>query len=143
MGLLDNIKLRFGPKHEQPTQGAMGRWVIGVFADASDAEIALNNLDEAGYEPSTISAITNEVKRTHSLTDVQGALSQVSVDQLPARLVALGLPAAESTSYGQRVAAGAVLLAIAAPAGSEDAAKEILTDQKAEMAQALPGTTSA
>jgi hypothetical protein len=142
VGLLDNIRQHLGAKSEQPTHGTVGRWVIGLFADESDAEIALNNLDEAGYEPATISVVTNEAKRTHTLTDVQGALSQVSADQLPSRLVALGLPTAESTSYGQRVAAGAVFFAIAAPAGSEDAAKEILSDQKAELVRALPGTMS-
>ncbi len=117
----------------------MSATVIGLFARASDAEIALNNLNEAEYEPSTISVITSDPSRTHTLTDVQGALSQVPVEQLPARLTALGLPAAESGGYGERVAAGAILIAVAAPPGSEEAAAEILSDQKAEMIRTLPG----
>jgi hypothetical protein len=120
----------------------MSGLVIGLFAGASDAEIALNNLAEAGYDESMVSVVTNSASRTQKLTAARGELSQVAIDRLPARLAALGLPAADAQSCGARVAAGAILIAVAAPDGSEDAAAEILGDQKAELVRRLPGGAS-
>ncbi len=117
----------------------MGGTVIGLFARDTDAEIALSNLDEAGYEPATISVVSNDSARTHALADDAGPLSGVASSQLAARLVALGLPAEDSDVYGGRVNAGSVLLAVAAPDGSEQAAMEILGDQKAELVRVLGG----
>jgi hypothetical protein len=116
----------------------MSGTIIGLFTRASDAEIALNNLDEAGYEPSTVSVVTADAARTRALTDAHGPLSQVAAGQLAARLVALGLSAADSGVYGQRTAAGQIFVAVEAPDGSENDAMEILTDQKAELVRSLP-----
>ncbi len=111
--------------------------VAGVFDRVSDAEIALNNLDEAEYPPDSISVLTDDPRRTHLLTDVRGPLSGVALDQLPTRLRALGASPAEAEGYRAAIAAGAVFVAVAAPAGSEDSAAEILTDQQAARVRVL------
>ena len=117
----------------------MAATVIGLFAHDTDAEMALNNLDEAGYEPATISVVGNDSARTRALANDGGPLAGVASGQLAARLTALGLPATDSHVYGGRVIAGQVLLAVAAPDGSEQAAAEILGDQKAELVRVLSG----
>ncbi len=116
--------------------------VIGLFARDMDADIALNNLTEADFAAETISVLTADPTRTSALTDVPGPLAAVPLDQLPATLTALGLAAGEADAYGARVAAGAVFLAIAAPAGAEAAATAMLTDQHAAAVRILTGTPS-
>lgn len=119
--------------------GALSGTVIGLFAGASEAEIALNNLAEADYDSSTISVVSADAARAQALSNAQGPLSRVAADRLPTRLEALGLSAQESATYGQRLASGAVFVAVEAPDGSENDAMEILTDQKAELVHCLPG----
>jgi hypothetical protein len=111
--------------------------VIGLFGDASDAEIALNNLAEADYDSSTISVVTSGGARSRRLSDASGPLSLVGANQLPARLGALGLSEQDSGIYAERLAAGAVFIAVEAPDGSEDDAMKILASQKGELVHCL------
>jgi hypothetical protein len=126
------------PQPAGPDAGAA--LVLGTFQQMTDAEQALSNLDEAGYEPETVSVITNSTARTRTLTDAKGPLSAVAPDALPAHLQALGLSGADAEAYRAALERGDVVLAVAAPAGSAAAAAEILTDEKAQHVTRLPGT---
>src|SRR5262249_25049927 len=85
------------PAHAPTPAGAA--LVLGASPQMTDAEQALSNLDEAGYQPHTISVITTDPKRTHTLTDRKGPLASVPADALPAHLQALGLSTADAESY--------------------------------------------
>jgi hypothetical protein len=110
--------------------------VLGACEQLTDAEQALSNLDDASYEPYTISVITNDSTRTHTLTNQKGPLSSVPADALPAHLQGLGLPAADAEAYRAAIQCGEMVVAVSAPAGS---AAEILTDDKAQHVTHLAG----
>jgi hypothetical protein len=114
--------------------------VLAVFEQMTDAEQALSNLDEAGYEPHSISVIATDPTRTHTLTTRNGPLSSVPSDTLPARLESLGLSAADAEAYRSAIQRGDVVVAVSAPAGSADSAAEILSDEQAQQVTQLPGS---
>lgn len=111
--------------------------VIGLLPTDSDAEIALNNLAEAEFKPSSISVATSDPRRTAALTDTPGALGKLAPDQAAARLQALGAAAEDCQRWQAGLAGGGVLVTVVTPPDAAAAAEEILANQKATQTRAL------
>src|SRR5438105_3960005 len=69
---------------EQPADAAatISTIVVGVFARSSDAEGALNNLDEAGYEPGSISVVGRDAEQIATNAGETGPLAGVAAAAL-------------------------------------------------------------
>jgi hypothetical protein len=111
--------------------------VTGLFTNSSDAEGALDNLDEAGYDAGGISVIAADQAVAARLTRAAGPLSRLSPQAFVERLATCGLPVADGAAYAQALARGAVAVTVTAAAGTESDAAEILSDQKAQRVQRL------
>ena len=113
--------------------------VVGLFAAASDAELALDNLDEAEYEAAGISVAAADPAQARLLARVAGPLSGLSPGQFVARLSALGLSAVDAAAYAAGISSGGIAVTVTTPAGTEVAAGEILRDQRAQQIATLRG----
>ena len=105
--------------------------VVGLLRNASDASACLDNLYEAEFQPGDISLVMQTKRGVEAIANVAGPLNEVPAEDLPARLVALGLPPAAAALYRIGVERGEVFIAITAPEG-EEAAEEMLHDHRAE-----------
>ncbi|MGI8550840.1 MAG: hypothetical protein ACR2PL_08655, partial [Dehalococcoidia bacterium] len=117
--------------------------IIGRFTHSDDVEIALNNLVEADYDAASISLVALDSNRVASLSTVPGPVSGLSPRQFVSRLAKLGLPDIICKEYADGLARDAICLALVAPEGAEGAAREILTDQKADLVSVLNKTSFA
>lgn len=114
-------------------------WVTGLFATASDAEMALDNLDEAGFGADSVSVVARDPHVVATLTDAPGPLGRIAPEELVVRLGQAGMEQEVRAAYADALAQGAVCLVVFAPAGSEKSAAEILADQNANRVQVLRG----
>lgn len=97
--------------------------VVGVFKNISDAEIALNNLSEAEFDPSKISVVTNNPKETESISETTGKYTGFSIQTLIAELQKKGL---------NKIISGQIFIVVETSNSEESAAaKEILESQNA------------
>lgn len=109
--------------------------IIGVIQDASTAEIFLNNLAEAGFDLADVSVVMQDLKLRDAIVDDGGPLKGVDPSNLLAQLVSMGISSEDAALYQESVTNGKALVAMIAPDGSQDAAKEMFQDQSAEMIQ--------
>ncbi len=109
--------------------------IVGILPNASTAEILLNNLSEADFDLSDVSVIMQDLKLRDSIAQDGGPLQGVDLSNLSARLVQAGLSAQDANLYRDALAQGKVLVALAAPSGSEQAAKEMFHDHSAQLIQ--------
>ncbi len=114
-------------------------WVTGLFADTSDAEGALDNLDEADFGAESVSVVAADPHAAATLSDAPGPLGRIGPPELLAHLLQLGLGSAQFQVYADALKQGAICLVLFAPPGSEQSAAEIMTDQKASHVQVLYG----
>lgn len=121
-----------------PDAPSSNRLVAGLFAHTSDAELALDNLDEAEYAAAGISVVAQDPAQAKQLVRVAGPLSGLSPDQFVQRLEALGMSAADTAAYRAGLASGGIAVTVTAPPGSEEDAAGILRDQKAQRVSTLP-----
>ncbi len=111
--------------------------VIGIVPNSSRAESLLNNLDEADFKPSTVSVVMNDVAQRNQIAKDTGPLKGVTLPKLSAKLVKLGLSSADAQAFTNAVQQGQVLVAIAAPQGSQQAAAEMLSDADATLTRTI------
>jgi hypothetical protein len=104
--------------------------VIGLFPSADAAGQCITNLEEADFSPGAISIVMRTAREAADLADVSGPLAGTRVDQLAARLTALGLPPSAAAAYEDGIQRGGVFIAVAAGAASA-AAREMLQDARA------------
>ena len=109
--------------------------IVGILPNASTAEILLNNLSEADFDLSDVSVIMQDLKLRDAIAQDGGPLQGADLSNLSARLVQAGLSAPDAKLYRDALAQGKVLVALTAPSGSEQAAKEMFQDQSAELIQ--------
>ena len=106
--------------------------VIGILATSSSAETLLNNLAEADFKRNTISVIIKDQKIRDAIASDTGPFKGLALGDLAKKLVQVGLPSQDVQTCGNAVAQGKVLIAIATPSGSENAAVEMFKDSSAE-----------
>ena len=102
--------------------------VIGILPTADDVASRLNNLAEAEFAPEDTSLIMRSRADVEKLAALSGMMNGLSPDALLAKLSDLGLSSQDARLYSDAALAGSGVVAVAAPAGSEDAAAEIMTD---------------
>lgn len=102
--------------------------VIGILPTADDVASCLNNLAEAEFAPEDTSLIMRSKADAEKLATLSGTLNGLTPDALRGRLTALRLSPEEAGIYSSAALAGSGVVAVAAPAGSEDAAAEIIAD---------------
>ena len=102
--------------------------VIGILPTADDVASCLNNLAEAEFTPEDTSLIMRSKADAEKLAALSGTMNGLSPDALRARLIDLGLSTQDARLYSDAALAGSGVVAVAAPAGSEDAAAEIIAD---------------
>lgn len=111
--------------------------ILGLFQNAIDAEIALNNLAEADFNSPDISVIMDNTSAVKKIADESGVLSGKLDQKKTAELRKLGLSQPDIDSFQAGVSQGGVIIIIAANADSEAAGKEILADQKAKIIKVI------
>lgn len=111
--------------------------VVGLFARDSDAEIALNNLDEAEFPARSISLLASDPARAAVLTLVKGPWSGVAPAALATRLQRAGMAREDCQAFIARIDGGAAGIAVRVSRDTAAVAAEILTDQKADAVQTL------
>ncbi len=102
--------------------------VIGVIPNSSSVETLLNNLQEADFALKDVSVIMADLKARNAIAKDAGPLKGVTPDKLAARLTQAGLSQQDAATISGAVNKGQVLVAIAPPKGSEQAAAAILKD---------------
>ncbi len=112
--------------------------VIGLVSDASKTETLLNNLAEADFKLSDVSVIMRDNKTRNAIAKDAGPLKGVAANTLAAKLTQNGLSKADAQAYSDAVAKGSILVAIAAPKESQQAAVEMLNDYAPQLVKVLP-----
>jgi uncharacterized protein YajQ (UPF0234 family) len=108
--------------------------IIGIFTQVDDAEICLNNLAEADFQPQNISVVMKDPEEVEKISDTSGELNKLSVDELIDRLIKLGLPKKNAKRFKDMIEAGGVFISVStANANEEKAVKEILKDQNGKL----------
>ena len=102
--------------------------VIGILPTADDVASCLNNLAEAEFAPEDTSLIMRSKAEVEKLATLSGVLNGITPDDLRAKLIALHLSSGDAGLYSDAAIAGSGVVAVAAPAGSEDAAAETIAD---------------
>ncbi len=102
--------------------------VIGILPTADDVASCLNNLAEAEFAPEDTSLIMRSKAEVEELAALSGTLNGLTPDALSAKLIDLGLSSQDARLYSAAALAGSGVVAVAAPAGSEGAAAEIIMD---------------
>lgn len=105
--------------------------LIAVLPNASTVETLLNNLSEADFDLAQVSVVMSDPKLRDAVAQDSGPLKGARLENLPATLAQAGLSQADA------VAQGKVLVAIAAPAESLPAAREMLQDHSAQLIRGL------
>ncbi len=105
--------------------------VLGLFATPEDAALALDNLAEADFGPSTLSLVMKSPQEVEKLADASGPLAGTTVAQLPGRLAQLGVSSKDAAAYQKGVLQGGVFIAISAGTAAP-AAAEMLKDANAQ-----------
>jgi hypothetical protein len=106
--------------------------IVGIFSDASSAEILLNNLSEADFNLADVSIIMGDQELRDKIAKDAGPLEGIRFDQISTRLVQAGLSAQEAQAYHNAVAQGKVLAAMNIASDLVEAAKEMFSDQSGE-----------
>ncbi len=112
-----------------------GVFVFGLLPSDSDAEIALNNLAEAGYATRQISVLTSDPLRTAALTDTPGSWGRQTPDAAVERMRAIGMADADREAFRSGLNGGGVLIVVRASRDTAASAAESLRDQKATLVQ--------
>lgn len=107
--------------------------IVGIIPDASTAEILLNNLSEADFNLEDISLVMRDQKVRDKVAKDTGPLKGLKFDQIDDRLVRAGLSMEEAKVYQDAVSQGKVLAAMKTSPDILDAAKEMFSDQSAEL----------
>lgn len=115
----------------------MDTLIIGIIADASTAEILLNNLSEADFNLDDVSLVMRDQKLRDRITKDTGPLKGFHFDQVAGRLTKAGLSAQDAQTYQTAVAQGKVLAAMKAAPEIVEAAKEMFADQSAQSIQEI------
>ncbi len=102
--------------------------VIGVLPNSSSAQTCLNNLAEADFKRTDVSVIMQDLKTRNAIAKDTGPLKGLALANLPTKLGQIGLSPQDAKTCVDAVMQGKVLIAIAAPKGSEQAALEMLND---------------
>ncbi len=112
------------------------KMIVGIFPDASTAEILLNNLSEADFDLADVSLIMRDPKLRNKVAKDTGPLKGARYDQITTQLVKAGLSAQDAQTYQNAVAQGKVLAAMKTAPGTDqdviDSAKEMFSDQSGE-----------
>ncbi len=111
--------------------------VIGIIPNASSTETLLNNLSEADFDLKTVSVIMSDPKQQKAIAKDAGPLKGTTAAGLSARLTQLGVSKADAQAYAAAVNNGGVLVAIAPPKGSEQAAVQMLNDYNPQMVKVV------
>ncbi|MGE5221914.1 MAG: hypothetical protein ACM3PY_05730 [Omnitrophica WOR_2 bacterium] len=106
--------------------------ILGIFSDASSAEILLNNLSEADFDLADVSIIMVDQKLRDKIAKDTGPLKNARFDQISAHLVQAGLSAQEAQAYQDAVAQGKVLAVMHIAPDLVEIAKEMFSDQSGE-----------
>ncbi len=106
--------------------------VLGIFSKVSSAEIAISNLLEAEFAPSSLSLLTKDPNLSKKIADTSGELSSYNLVTLPTKLITLGVEKKKALLFSDRLKKGDVLLSVSGDARTEKIAAEMLTDHGAE-----------
>jgi hypothetical protein len=106
--------------------------IVGIFPDASSAEILLNNLSEADFNLADVSIVMRDQELRDKIAKDTGPLKSVSFDLISASLIQAGLSAQEALAYQNSVAQGKVLAVMNIAPDLVEAAKEMFSDQSGE-----------
>lgn len=108
--------------------------IIGIFTQVDDAEICLNNLAEADFQPKNISVVMKDPEEAKKISDTSGEFTELSTDELIDRLIKLGLSKKNAKRYKDTLEGGGVFIAVStANKNEEKAVKEILKDQNGKL----------
>jgi hypothetical protein len=111
--------------------------IIGIFPDASTAEILLNNLSEADFNLADVSLIMRDQGLRDKIAEDTGPLKSVLFEQISASLIQAGLSAQDAQAYQEAVTQGKVLAVMNIAPELLDVAKEMFTDQSGESIQGI------
>jgi hypothetical protein len=111
--------------------------LIAILPNTSTVETLLNNLSEADFDLAQVSVVMSDPKLRDAIATDAGPLKGARLENLPGKLVQAGLPQADAKPYADAITQGKVLVAIAAPAESLPAAKEMLQDHSAQLIRGL------
>ncbi len=107
--------------------------ILGIFPDASNAEILLNNLSEADFNLADVSLVMRDQKLRSRIAKDAGPLKGVHHDRIYAYLVQAGLSEPQARAYQEAVEQGKVLAAMETTPDAIAAAKEMFADQSGEL----------
>jgi hypothetical protein len=111
--------------------------IVGIFSDASSAEILLNNLSEADFDLADVSLIMVDKELRDKVAEDTGPLKGLRHDQISTYLVQAGLSEPDAQAYQNAVAQGKVLAAMKIASDLVEAAKEMFADQSGESIQEI------
>lgn len=106
--------------------------IVGIFPDASTAEILLNNLSEADFNLDDVSLLMRDQMLRDKVAKDAGPMKGIHYNQISARLVQAGLSAKDARAYQDAVAQGKVLAIMKTAPNVVAAAKEMFADQSGE-----------
>lgn len=112
--------------------------LIAVIPSASTVETLLSNLSEADFDLRQVSVVMLDLKVRTAIAKDSGPLKGATLKNIASRLAKAGLPEPDAKPYVDAVAGGLVLVAIAPPPESEEAAREMLQDHSAQLIRGLP-----
>ena len=107
--------------------------LIGLLPNASSAEILLNNLSEADFDLNTVSVIMKDVNMRNKIAKDVGPFKGVHPDKLSEKLAKAGLTEAKVKLCTEALTQSKALVAMDVSANLIPAAKEMFTDQLAEI----------
>ena len=107
--------------------------IFGVFPNASNAEILLNNLSEADFDLSDVSVVMRTSKQRNAFAQDCGPLKGATMSNLSEKLLRSGLPTEACDLYRDALLDGKVLVAMNVTPETKAAAKEMFEDHSAEL----------
>ena len=106
--------------------------ILALFSSPTRAEEAITSLIEADVPQGDISLVMEDQKEAQNILDPGGPLHNVSVAELPSKLLAWGIDQPVVTQYKTGVAIGKSLVAVSVPDDAVSDIKEIFTDTSAQ-----------